>query len=289
MRAMPEARTEKARAAALGAAKRRAEKPAASIGATPRLEWIAVGDLVVDRRYQREMGRRNWSHAHRILREFNWNFFQPICCAPAGDGKRFTVIDGQHRLEAARKHPLIDRLPCYVIEAVDIAAQARAFVELNARRIGITRLNRFWAAEASGDITARRIADLCRRGGVTIVRSPGTLPPCSTYATLSIEKLFPLGDRAIIAGLKVLVEAQGEAEDAFKGCNVVAVVRLMADLGDALDRQRLVDVLAELDLEDEIQKARVARAREGGSIELRLQERLRQRYERRVRQGGVGR
>lgn len=270
------------------ARRRRVEKASADLGVPPRLEWIAVDRLTVDHRYQREMGEKNWSHANRILREFNWSFYQPICVAPAPTGDVFIVIDGQHRLEAARKHPLIDQLPCYVVEATDIAAQARAFVAFNSRRIGITRLHRFWAAEAAGDLTARRIVGLCEKAGVRIVRGPQRLPPCATYATLTIEKLLPLGDAAVSAGLRILVEAQGEAEEAFKGCNVAAVVRMVSSLGRDLDRKALVEVLADLDLEDEIHHARVVRAREGGTVELRLEERLRRRYERRVRQKGGG-
>jgi flagellar hook protein FlgE len=45
-------------------------------------------------------------------------------------------------------------LPCYVVEAPGVAEQARAFVALNARRVGVTRINRFWAAHAAGDATA---------------------------------------------------------------------------------------------------------------------------------------
>lgn len=284
----PRHHTAEAAQAMQAARRRRAEKASADLGVEPRLEWIAVDQLTVDHRYQREMGERNWSHAHRILREFNWAYYQPICVAPAPAGAGFIVIDGQHRLEAARKHPLIDTLPCYVVEATDIAAQARAFVAFNSRRIGITRLHRFWAAEAAGDLTARRIAGLCKRAGVRIVRAPQRLPACATYATLTIEKLLPLGDAAISAGLGILVEAQGEAEEAFKGCNVAAVVRLVASLGRGLNRKALVEVLSELDLEDEIHRARVTRARDGGTVELRLEERLRRRYERRVRQEGGG-
>ena len=83
------------------------------------------------------MGKGNWAHANRIMREWNWLHYQPIVVAPAAGGEGFTVIDGQHRLEAARKHPKIARLPCYIVDAADLGAQARAFVALNARRIGV--------------------------------------------------------------------------------------------------------------------------------------------------------
>lgn len=273
---------------AAAAAKTKAEKASTDLGKMPRLEWLPVVKLAVDRRYQREMGSRNWAHTHRILREFSWLYYQPICVAPAATGGGYLVIDGQHRLEAAKKHPLIDKLPCYVVDAVDVAQQARTFVALNARRISITRLHRFWAAEASGDATARRIVALCSKAGVTIVRSAQILPPRSTYSTLTFEKLLPLGDAAISTGLKILVEAQGEAEEAFKGCNIAAVVRIVAAVGKNLDRAALVRALEEIDLEDEIGRARVNRAREGGTIEAALEALLRKRYARQLVSRRVG-
>lgn len=267
---------------AAATAKRKAEKASADVGPAPTLKWIAIDKLSVDRRYQRELGEKNRAHINRIVREFNWLYFQPICVAPAATGGGYLVIDGQHRLEAAKKHPLVDELPCYVVDAPDVRAQAKAFVTLNARRIGITRLHRFWAAEAGGDPIAKRIAALCAKAGVTIVRSAQRLPPKATYATTTFEKLLPLGDPSISAGLSILVEAQGEAEDAFKASNVAAVVRIVAELGRSLHRPTFVSLLADLDLDDEISRARVHRARDGGTVEAALQKLLRKRYDRAV-------
>jgi len=269
--------SDRALSGAAASAKARALKPSADLGPVPSLDWIELDKLTVDPTYQRAMGKENWAHAHRILREFSWVHFQPLCVAPGKDG-HFVVIDGQHRLQAARLHPLIAKLPCYIVAAPDIATQAGAFVAFNGRRIGITRLQRFWAALAAGDVTAVRISALCGRAGVTIVRSPGILPPRSTYATTSFEKLLPLGDAVIVAGLKVLVEAQGEAANAFKGAAIGAVVRIVETEGKALDRAALVRALEPLDLDDELDRARIERAKNGGTIERALGVLLRRRY-----------
>jgi hypothetical protein len=71
----------------------------------------------------RDQPAQGAAHINRILRGFNWNRYQPIVVTEQDDG-RYAVIDGQHRLEAAKKHPLIDSLPCYIIDAPDLAAQA---------------------------------------------------------------------------------------------------------------------------------------------------------------------
>src|SRR5204863_682415 len=136
-------------------------------GTRRRAAWPALGLLEVDRRYQREIGQSGNAHINRILRGFNWNRYQPIVVTEAGVG-RYAVIDGQHRLEAARKHPLIDSLPCYVIDAPDVAVQAEIFVSVNSDRRGLTGLQKYWASVAAGNPEAVALATVCAAAGVTI-------------------------------------------------------------------------------------------------------------------------
>jgi hypothetical protein len=255
--------------------KTKAERPSEDLGPTPRLEWLPLEQLGVDRRYQREMGKDNWAHVHRILREWTWLHYQPIVVAPEDGSARYVVIDGQHRLEAARKHPSIDRLPCYIVDAVGVAHQAKAFVALNARRIGVTRLQRFWAAHAAGEPTAKRIHRICSEAGVTITKSGGVLPPCTTFATFTIEKLLPLGGAAVTMALKILVETHGGRPDTFKSAWIYALAHLAA--AKEFDRARLVKAMTGLDLDQVATAARSARAKSGGTMEKAVLEELRAR------------
>lgn len=266
-------------------AKQRAEKTSDDLGPAPTLAWIEIDKLSIDRRYQREMGKGNWAHVNRIMREWNWLHYQPVVVAPVagsreGTGGGFVVIDGQHRLEAARKHPAIDRLPCYVVAAPDVALQARAFVELNARRIGVTRLQRFWAAHAAQEPVARRIHRICADAGVTITRSGGMLPPKTTFATFTIEKLLPLGGGAIATALKILVETHGDERDAFKSPLIFALTQIAA--GKTFSRARLVEVLKAVDLDKLLGGAKSWRAENGGTLEKATERELRQIYDRRA-------
>lgn len=187
------------------------------------------------------------------------------------------VIDGQHRLEAARKHPLIETLPCYIVDAGDVARQAQAFVALNARRIGVTRLQRFWAAHAAGEPVALKIHKICTGAGVTITKSGGILPPCTTIATFTIEKLLPLGAPAITAALQVLVETHGTVPDAFKSAPIFALAHIAKRPG--FDRERLVRVMRKADLGQLAGAAKTWRAQHGGTMERALERELAQRYE----------
>ncbi len=261
-------------------AKQRAEQASTDLGPEPRLEWVPKGEISIDRRYQREMGKENWAHANRIMREWSWLHYQPIVIASVahdnGTGGGYVVVDGQHRLEAAKKHPLIDRLPAYIVSA-DLAQQARAFVVLNARRIGVTRLQRFWASYAADDPVARRIHRICADAGVAITRSGGVLPPKTTFATFTLEKLLPLGGGAITTALKVLAETHGDARDAFKSPLIFALVQVAA--GRTFSRRRLVEVLKAVDLDQFMGRAKSWRGQNGGTLEKAAERELRLLYD----------
>lgn len=269
---------EKALSGAALAARRKAAEASADLGPPPRFDWLPIGELAVDRRYQRQMGPDNWKHVNRIAREFTWLYYQPVVVAPKEGGAGYVVIDGQHRLEAARKHPLIDRLPCYIVDAGDVASQAQAFVALNARRIGVTRLQRFWAAHAAGEPVARRILRICEAAGVTITRSGGVLPPRTTFATFTIEKLLPLGGGMITTALRILAETHGDKHDAFKSAPIFALVQIVA--GPGFDRDRLLRVMRKADLDQLAGAAKSWRAQNGGTMERALERELRALYDR---------
>lgn len=125
------------------------------LGARPKVVWLDLALLVVDQRYQREVNVR---HVNRIVRAFNWNCYQPIVVCEREDGT-YAVIDGQHRLEAAKKHPLVDALPCYIIDAPDVQRQAAIFVAVNSVRRGLSSWQKFNGARAAGDPSAGVLAD----------------------------------------------------------------------------------------------------------------------------------
>lgn len=266
---------------AAAAMKSAAEKPSDNLGPAPRLDWIPLADLAVDPTYQRAMGKGNHQHANWILRNFAWIYYQPLVVAAPIDGRgRYTVIDGQHRLVAARKHPQIDKLPCYIVEGADVAAQAKAFATINGRRIGITRLQRYWAALAAKEPMAVRVAGLCHKAGVEVARTMRqNLAPRTTIATFTIEKMVKFGDASIVTALRTIGDAHGSTGDAFKASIVEAMIQLVVAQGAGFDRARMVAVLRDVNLEKEIQRAKATRARNGGSLAGSLKACLYERYE----------
>lgn len=180
-------------------------EPPASLGRPPRLEWLAIRQLVVDPEYQREItlvGRKN---IRRIVAGFNWSMFAPVVVAAAGSNQ-FAIVDGQHRVTAAALVG-VDKVPCAIIEAVR-GEQAAAFRAINANTTRLHTVQLFHAAVASGEASALAVLDVCRRGGITIPKTPGPRKQCETLCVGTVAKAADrFGIDVTVTGLKAIVHS----------------------------------------------------------------------------------
>jgi hypothetical protein len=112
------------------------------------LQWIKIGDLVVDDSYQRDLKRANWTAIRRIAEQFQWSRFSPVFVAPVEGGK-FAIIDGQHRTHAAAICGFED-VPCQVVQ-MSQNEQAASFAAVNGTVTKVTLFQIFKAALAAGE------------------------------------------------------------------------------------------------------------------------------------------
>lgn len=237
-------------------------------GPAPALDWLGLDVLVVDGRYQRALSEKSEAAINRLVREFTWSRFG--CLIVAGPDKvgDFHVIDGQHRLEAAKRHPMVDRVPCSVLPPGSMADEAKAFVGVNRDRVGITSLAMYHAAIAAGDDQALSIARVVDAAGVTIPKTPrNPLPPRSLACIGKLGQLVRrFGEDLTTAGLAALVEAYPDGEDGLRVQLVEATVRILGLHGDRLDRPRLVKTLAAQAPDWWREQARIYKDGFGGSV-----------------------
>lgn len=246
-------------------------KPSDDLGDIPTFAWLPVDALVVDERYQRKITSDGIVAINKIVREFAWSKFQPLTVTGPDASGDYPVIDGQHRLEAARRHPLVTEVPCWVVQAPRISDQATTFVGVNRDRIRVTRVNIFWAELAAGDQTALWIKSICDRAGIKVGRvGSGVQPPLTTIALSTLVKLRALGDDLIVRALSALVQAQPEVDNAFRSATIIALTKLIGLNAALIDQDRLVGKLADLDLDQLIEKARAIRQGLGGNTEEAL-------------------
>ena len=129
------------------------------LGRMPVLQFIPPVELTVNASYQRSLdAETSKTLIRKIAQYWNWDLCQPLVVARRPGGALF-VIDGQHRLEAARMRRDIAQLPCVVVEYASAADEAASFVHLNQRRRPLTKLDLFKAAVASEDPEACSILD----------------------------------------------------------------------------------------------------------------------------------
>lgn len=186
-------------------------EPNAITTAEPRFEWVDPRSLLVDEAYQRNLSERSVSLIRKIVGSWDWARFKPPVVADQGDGV-FEVIDGQHTAIAAASHPTIERIPVMIVEALDQAARASAFVGHNRDRIALTVTQMHAAAVAAGDEDAVTLEQVCERAGVRVLKNPpgnGAFKPRETLAVSSIKALINRrGAMRARQVLQVLAEAE---------------------------------------------------------------------------------
>lgn len=257
-------------------------RPSDDLGPVPGLRWIDKTLIDVDRRYQREISHQGIRHINGILRDFEWRYFQVITVTPTRAG-RFFAIDGQHRWAAAMRHPAIVRLPCLVLEEIDIRQQAKVFDVMNSKRLGISALTKFHAALAAGDPKATRVDYLCAEAGITILRTMpqgGVLPALSLVSVATVAKFLRCKDQFLIDVLTAMVEAWPDKANGFRASNVAAAILCAIDLGTQFDAKTMTAMLRRWNEHQEFLKAYTERTENGGILERLLAKRMVERYER---------
>lgn len=240
-------------------------------GAPPKLKWLPLDLLQIDQRYQREIKRDGWKMVRKIANGFQWARFQALIVSGPDKIGDFAVIDGQHRLEAARLLEDVSEVPCLVIDAEDIQRQARTFKGINKDRKRVTRVNVFWADVAAGEEGANKVVAVCRDCGVTISRAgTGRQKPLHTVAVAAIERLIRLDEGSLRRALAILVKSQAEAENAFRAQTIRALTYMIA-LKPDFDEGRMARALEDMDLDDKIAAARSYVKTLGGSVDTALQ------------------
>ena len=134
--------------------------------AAPMLQWVALADLVIDGRYQRDITAGGWGNIRRIAADFRWSRFSPLLVAPI-EGGRFAVIDGQHRAHAAALCG-VETVPAMVVP-MDLREQALAFGGVNGTVTKVDIFALYRAALAAGVDWAVACERVVREGGCRLL------------------------------------------------------------------------------------------------------------------------
>ena len=129
---------------------------------------IGKGQLFVDETYQRT--DKSEPKIKAIASNWSW-----VACGTISVADRtgtFYVIDGQHRVLAARRRADIEQLPCIVFETTSAVVEAKGFLQSNTQRKPITGVDRFRALVVTNDPSALLVKRLCDQVGREVKTSP---------------------------------------------------------------------------------------------------------------------
>lgn len=140
------------------------------LGRTPTLQFCRPAELHIDPAYQRDIaGSQSQALIRKIAMFWNWDLCQPLIVARRQSlTEQLYVVDGQHRLAAARMRGDIDQLPCVITSYPSAADEAASFVHLNQQRRPLGKLDVFKAALASEDSEACAIMAVVQAAGLSI-------------------------------------------------------------------------------------------------------------------------
>lgn len=229
-------------------------------GPLPELKWLDIADLVVDPRYQREVGRAGEKNVVAIARNFKWRKFGIIVVAPTGDG-RYAIVDGQHRTLGAGARRM-GKVPCMIIQA-DPKEQADTFSAINGNVTLMTPLQIHAAKVVAGDEEAVALDAACRAGGVTICRYPVPGNKMERGETLAISALSKLHKTYGAATLSLALSCITRTGDGNPGCVRAAIVKALVNVLDAEPSWRrspdaLIAAMGDFKFERELDAATVA-------------------------------
>jgi len=202
------------------------------LGNLPVLQYCAPDQLQIDANYQRALDTaQSQSLIRKIAVQWNWELCQPLFVARRVDGRLY-VVDGQHRLAAAKLRGDLWQLPCVVASFTSAKEEAAAFVKLNQQRRPLTRLDLFKAALAAGDMEACQIGIALNDTGLRVASGSNnqTMAPGSISNVGGLQRCYRAhGVQILTAALEILAKAWPGEVLRFAGTVFPGLVALVID------------------------------------------------------------
>lgn len=124
-------------------------------------ELIHKTQLIINEEYQRAASP---TKIRELQRDWSW-----VACGAISVARRsgsYWVVDGQHRVLAAKKRSDIAELPCIVFSVEDVAEEARGFLNANANRKPVSAVAKHRAAVVAGDPDAVALQQVLDEFGI---------------------------------------------------------------------------------------------------------------------------
>jgi hypothetical protein len=219
-------------------------------GTPPVLQWIPVDGLQVDDRYQRSVTDHTSSALiKRIATAWDWTLAQVLVVARRPDSA-LMVIDGQHRLAAAKRRTDIPHLPCVVIDTNSIEQEAQTFLKINKERKPVSALAGFHALVAAGNPAAVDIKAIVMDCGFRIGNHTNisNAPDMTLVCVAALTRGYATyGEQVLRMTLSTFAEAYPDQQHHFAATLLRSLFPIFSDIKDgtcSIDPDVFLDVLA---------------------------------------------
>lgn len=182
--------------------------PEPARGDRPAIDWYPLGALLIDESYQRSLETPiSEQLIRRMAEKWDWRLCSPLTVSDRADDGLF-VIDGQHRLAAAKMRSDIPELPCVVSKFGSVQEEARCFVDANTLVRKATPLDKFHARVVAGDPEAVELNRIVEAAGLKIGRTPYKIRDSEVCCVAVLARLFKqYGTKVLSAALVNMAEA----------------------------------------------------------------------------------
>lgn len=236
------------------------------IGTKPQADWISVDLIDIDHNYQRDIDERR---VRKLLREFHWSKFGSVILVAKEDG-RYNCTDGQHRLEAARLHPLINSVPAVINPAADTKSEAISFLAINRDRKAVSTVEQYWAGLQAGDPEFTRLKAVLDATGCEVAPAAGVIKPNVTNSVSTlIRAIRAYGEGAVKQAITITRQAWPNDNKALKGTTIASLSRLIRN-NNSLDSDRMAVLLSRKTQTDIAGHAESIRKISGGTAETAI-------------------
>ena len=250
---------------------------------------LRATEFMIDPRVQRQL---NEARADAMAADFRPDSLGLITASKRVDG-RYYVVDGNHRVSAARKAKYDDLLAVRVFEDLTITEEAGLFLTLNNSQ-KVQAIDKFKVRITLGDRVATNINKILGMYGLHVDWSAAASPN-SISAVVTLEKVYrgagvrPDGEYADlidkVIGTITRTQDVSERRTVFSRVFVEGLGIFFATFGNRVDKSRIEDVLSQITPAQLGTKARNLRDAKGGTIGENSAEVIWQLYNNRLRVG----
>lgn len=213
------------------------------LGHPPTVRHIPVGDLHIDPRYQRSAETpQSRTMIAKMAHGWDWRLCMTLMVSERDD--RFYVIDGQHRLLAARLRGDLGLLPCCIMAFDSVEEESQMFVQANKNRKKLTTVDMFRAAVAAGSEAETETAQLIADAGLKVSDHTNrhSLAPGALTIVSGVARALKVHGRPIVsAALTAMGEAFGDQPIPRAAMLFGALINLFHD--DTTDPDLLAETL----------------------------------------------